>query len=61
MLTQFEEGGLLSESCNGTESGNKYDDDSTLPPLIIGSEMDVMSSGDESDAEPMYMDIIRYS
>ena len=25
-LTQFEEGNLLSETCDDTESGNKYDD-----------------------------------
>ena len=34
MFTQFEEGDLLSESCNGTESGEKYEDDS-IPPLFI--------------------------
>ena len=33
-FTQFEEGNLLLETCNNTESGNKYDDDSTLAPLI---------------------------
>ena len=26
MFTQFEEGNLPSESCNGTESGDKSDD-----------------------------------
>ena len=31
---QFEEGNLLSETCDNTESGNEYDDDSTLAPLI---------------------------
>ena len=33
-FTQFEEGNLLSVTCNDTESGNKYDDDSTIAPLI---------------------------
>ena len=33
-FTQFEEGGLLSESCNDMESGNKFDDNSTPAPLI---------------------------
>ena len=40
IFTQFEEGNLLSESRNGMESGEKYDDsddDSTLPPLISGN------------------------
>ena len=34
-FTQFDEGDLLSETRDNTESGNKYDDNSTLPPLII--------------------------
>ena len=33
----FEEGGLLYESRNDTESGNKSGDHSTLPPLISES------------------------
>ena len=33
-FTQFEEGNLLSETCNYTESGNESDDDSTLAQLI---------------------------
>ena len=34
MFVQFEEGDLLSETCNDTESGDKSDDDSIMPPLI---------------------------
>ena len=34
MFPQLEEGDLLSESCNKTESSNKYVDNSTLVPLI---------------------------
>ena len=34
-FTQFEEGGLLSENCDDAESGDKSDDDSIMPPLII--------------------------
>ena len=59
-FTHFEEGGLLSEKQNllaetrdDTESGNELDDNSTMPPLIGENEMDVISSGNESDAEPM--------
>ena len=36
-FTHFEEGNLLSEYHNNTESGKNYDDDSTLPPLISES------------------------
>ena len=32
--TQFEEGNLLSDHRNDTESGNKYVDGSNLAPLI---------------------------
>ena len=35
MFAQFEEGDLLSETLNDTESGNESNDNSTLPPLII--------------------------
>ena len=34
MFTQFEEGNLLSENRDDAESGDKYDDNSIMPPLI---------------------------
>ena len=52
-FAQFEEGRLLSKNCDDTKSDNKSDDNSTLEPLISEEEMDVMSSGDESDSEPI--------
>ena len=33
-FAQFEEGGLPSEYCNGTESGDESDDDSNLSSLL---------------------------
>ena len=33
-FTHFEEGGLLSETCDNMESGNRSGYYSTLPPLI---------------------------
>ena len=33
-FTQFEEGDLLSETCNDAEIGDKSDDNSIIPPLI---------------------------
>ena len=33
-VSQFEEGGLLSENRNDTESGDESNDDSIMPPLI---------------------------
>ena len=35
--TQFEEGNLLSETRDNAESGDEYNDDSIMPP-IIGKE-----------------------
>ena len=50
-FTQFEEGGLLSRTCHGTEIGNKYDDCQTLAPLISEEAMDKILSGNEYDDE----------
>ena len=33
-FTQFEEGNLLSETCNNAESDDKSDDNSIMPPLL---------------------------
>ena len=49
---------LLFETHDDKESGNEYDDDSTLPPLLSEEEMDTMSSFDESDAEPMSTELL---
>ena len=64
-FTHFEEGNLssethnlLSEIRNDTESGNDFDNDSTMLPLMSEEEIDVMSSGDESDDEHMSTDIL---
>ena len=57
-FAKFEEGDLLPESCNYTETGNKSDDDSTLPPLVSEEEMDEMSSGDVYYDEPMPTDML---
>ena len=58
MFAQFEEGVLLSETRNDRESGDKYDDDSNIAPLVSESEMDAMSTGDESDDEPISTDML---
>ena len=39
-FSQFEEDNLLSESRNGTESCDKFDEDLTLLPLISEAKMD---------------------
>ena len=48
--------GLISENRNDAESSNGYYNDSTLEPLISEEEMDAISSGNESDYEPMTTD-----
>ena len=58
-FAQFEDGNLLSETHDDTESGYKFDDNSTLAPLISEEEINAMLSGDESDAEPMPPDILK--
>ena len=52
-FTHFEEGILLSETCEDAESGNKSDENSILPPLLSEEEMDEMDYGNETDDEPM--------
>ena len=47
-FTHFEEGDILTKNCNDAESGDESDDDSIMPPLLSGEEMDSMDSGDES-------------
>ena len=59
-FTQFEEGNLVSETREDTESSNEFDNNSTLLPLIIEEEMDTMSSEIDSDAEPMSTDMFEY-
>ena len=54
-FARFEEVNLLSETCDNMESCNESDGDSTRPQLINEEEMDAISSGDESDAETIYM------
>ena len=58
MFTQFEEGGLLSETRNDAESSGKSDDNSIILPLLSEEEIDVMDSGDEPYDDPIYMHML---
>ena len=49
MFTQFEEENILTKNRNDTESGDKSNDESIMPPLLSEEDMDAMDSGDESD------------
>ena len=46
---------LFEEDHNDAESGDKFGDDSIMPPLLREEEMDVMDSGNQSDDDPIYM------
>ena len=48
---------MLGKICNGTESGDKSDDNLTLQPLIIEVKIGKISSGDESNSWPMSTDM----
>ena len=53
MFAQFEEGDLVSETRDNTESSDESDNNSIMPPQISKEEIDAMDSGDESDDKPM--------
>ena len=54
----FKEGGLVSVNDNGMEIGEDPDDDSTLPPLIIGDEINERHTCNEYDSKPMPADML---
>ena len=54
----FEEGDLLSKNHNDVESGDEYNDDSVMPPLLSKEEIGAMDSGYESDDEDMSTDML---
>ena len=57
-FTQFEQENSLSETRDNAESGNKYDDNSIVPPLISEEEINVIDSGNESDDENTSTEIL---
>ena len=58
-FVHFEEGNLLSETCNDAESNDKSDDNSIMPPLITEEEMDAMDYGNESDDDTISMEMLK--
>ena len=57
-FTQFEEGNILSKTRNDAESGDKYYDDSIMPPLLSKEEMDEMNYGNNSDHDLISTEIL---
>ena len=64
MFAQFEEKNLLSETCEDVESddksGGKSDENSNMTRLLSSEESNVLNSGNESDDEPMSMELLEY-
>ena len=63
-LTQFEEGNLVSETHENSESdgksGDESKDDSIMPPLLSVEEIYEINSGDDSDDEYISTEMIEY-
>ena len=57
-FAQFGEGNLLSETSEDAEIDDKSDDDSIMPPLLSLEEMDAIYYGDESDHDPISMEML---
>ena len=48
-FTQFEEGNIWTKTRNNSQSGEKSNDNSIMPPLPSKEDMDAMDYGNESD------------
>ena len=57
-FAHIEERNLLYESHEDAGIGDESDDNSIISPLPSEEEMDAMSSGDESDDEPISTDML---
>ena len=58
MFAHFEEGCLLSETHYDAESGDKYVDNSIIPPLLRVEETNALDSVNDSDDEPMFTEML---
>ena len=57
-FAQFEEGNILTKTCNDAESGEESCDKSIMPPLPSKEDMDAMDSSDESDHDLISTEIL---
>ena len=60
-FTQFEEGNILTKTCNDAKSGDKFNNNSIMAPLLSKEEMDAMDSGDESDHDLISTEMLKLS
>ena len=57
-FAQFEEDNILTKTRNDTESGDGFDIDIIMSPLLIKKEMDVMDDGNELDHDLISTDML---
>ena len=57
-FTQFEEGNILTKTRNDAESGDESDNESIIPSLRSEEETDAMDSGNESDHDLIYTEML---
>ena len=57
-FAQFEEGNILTKTCNDAESSEKSNDESIMPPLLREEDMDAMDYGDVSDHDLIYTEML---
>ena len=57
-FAQFEKGNILTKTRNNAEIGEESNEDSIIPPLLSKEEMDAMDSGDESDHDLIFTDML---
>ena len=55
-FAQFEEGNILTKTCKDAKSD---DDDSIMPPIRSKEDIDAMDSGDESDHDLIYTEMLQ--
>ena len=49
---------ILTKTRNDAESGEKYDEDSIMPPLLSKEDMDAIDSGNESDHDIISIEML---
>ena len=57
-FAQFEEGNILTKTRNDAESGDESDNESIIPSLRSEEETDAMDSGNESDHDLIYTEML---
>ena len=57
-FAQFEERNILTKACNDAESGDEFNDNSIMPPLMSKEEIYAMDSVDGADHDNISIDML---